>query len=134
MNKNSLTAYDNISATGHLTRCQLAIIGAMRLLKVPVTMHQVADYMGVPLHTISGRFLELFGKRQIKIVDEKLYKKNGRKYYRSLYALTEPELKQCFPEDERVMLDQQSYIILDKYPESFDDLSEPIKKACEDIL
>ena len=115
MNKNSLTAYDNISATGHLTRCQLAIIGAMRLLKVPVTMHQVADYMGVQLNTISGRFGELVREGQIKVVGEKAFKVQGRNYPRSLYALTEPELKQCFPE-------------------SFDDLSEPIKKACEEIL
>lgn len=48
-----------------LNERQTAVLSTMKQMNFPCTMHEVAEFMQVPLNTISGRFSEL--KRMNKI-------------------------------------------------------------------
>lgn len=53
-----------------LTASETVVLNAMRAIGKPCTMHEVADYMNVPLNKISGRFGHngLRGKGKITVV------------------------------------------------------------------
>lgn len=99
MHKNSLDTYDQIKS--NLTRAQLSVAGAMQQIGKPATMHQIADYMRVPLNVISGRFGELRDNKVIKAFDTVYYKPPGapRKYPRTRWILCKCEHKQAITSD-----------------------------------
>ena len=69
------------------------ILEILRIHPEGLTMHEVADIMGVPLHTISGRFGELQYEGRITINGTKKhvvhYEDSGKSitYERSVYIL-----------------------------------------------
>ena len=49
-----------------LTTREEEVLKAMKTIAEPCTMHQVANFMGVGLNSISGRFSKLVEKEKIK--------------------------------------------------------------------
>lgn len=68
MNENSLIVYKDIK--DQLSKRQKIVIKAIEFLRKG-TCKDVADYLGVFPHTISGRFTELKNKGLIKAIDKK---------------------------------------------------------------
>ncbi len=58
--------YEKIMPT--FSNRQSEVINAMMLMNSPCTMHDVANFLKVPLNTISGRFGELVKKNKIKAI------------------------------------------------------------------
>lgn len=73
MHQNSLFAYEQLKSK--LSQKQSQVLNALIYLK-QATCSEVASYMNVPHHTISGRFLELKKKGLVKEGDDKMI--NGR--------------------------------------------------------
>lgn len=62
MNTNSILAYENLD----LTKAQAKVYDALRILG-EASMNRVSEYLGVPKHTISGRFGEMVRDGSIEV-------------------------------------------------------------------
>ena len=54
------------------------------------TMHEIADWLGVQLNTISGRFGRMVDKEILMTDGTQPYKRQGRLYPRAYYRLVNP--------------------------------------------
>ena len=83
MNQNSINAYREVVDPTKMTRKQ-EVLEALKDLK-EATMAQVAEHLGLALHVISGRFLELITDGKIKVdrvTQDKHKNRFGTAYWR----------------------------------------------------
>ena len=76
-----LSAYMEVQES--LSLRQRAVLDAIGNLGGKATMHKVADQLGVPLNTISGRFSELYKKGYIRPIG---YEKEENKVRRTVWV------------------------------------------------
>ena len=84
MNPNSLKSYENIKKSGRLRVSQMRVYSALITLR-RATMHEVADHLNAPLHTISGRFGELIAAGYLQVIGQQVKRYGNKVYPRAIY-------------------------------------------------